>query len=189
MPPRSRFPVLDNEDTVIGAAVTSAADGIDEDTIIGLNEDTVIRPAEHTVVTTDVTVASRRRAAGADEKTRLSRGRSLPVEDKTVRRDRAPGTARPGVPGRLSGGRVAEVPGENVQRYGVRESAAPSAEVLRTVIEAPVSELRQSRDIHQVEMETRRGRRRGSAFVLVAVPVVTLLTAAIIGAIILLLSL
>jgi hypothetical protein len=124
-----------------------------------------------------------------DDRTAISPGRQDPLDDRTLisggaRTPSAPAeAARPGgpAPGRLSGGRVAVVPGDRVERYTVRADTPPIDNVVRTVIAAPVAPTRQSRSTATIEASTRKksaGRGLGLIIGIVAVTVGTLVIVA-----------
>ena len=181
-------PIVDAEDTRL------RAEGIDEDTrqaprhddlddatIVvrdGVDpHDTVLRRPAPSLDRTIVTGA-----AAPDDETVVTDSRGASAPRATV--------VRP-VPGRLSGGRVAQVPTSTPERYGVRDaSAAPRPDVVRTVIPAPVSPVRQTRDTRGAQIaDVRRRRSSGALTVLLVVGVTVVTLAAVAGVIVLLLSL
>ena len=150
----------------------------------------------------DRTVVSSR-LSDVDERTTVSAGRPEPIDDATQIR----GTARPGVderttlsddrrqqqrgpratapaPGRLSGGRVAFVPGDKVQRYEVRDRTPVVDNVIRTVIPAPSSPARQSRNTVAIEAADKSRTTHRGIGVVVAIVGVTLLALAVVGGVI-----
>ena len=178
----TRAPVDDEATTISRGAAPS---DLDDRTVVSggradLDDRTVVRGA----------------AAEVDDRTAISPGRPDPLDDRTQIR----GAARPGVdnehngprasapaPGRLSGGRVAFVPGATVERYEVRASAPVIDNVVRTVIPAPASPTRQSRNttaIESTEQRERSGRRIG---VIVAIAAVTFGALAVVAGIVIVL--
>ena len=106
-------------------------------------------------------------------------------------RSRQPRAPRSGAPGRLSGGRVAVVPGDKVERYQVRDSVPVIDNVVRTVIPAPApsSSARQSRNTAAIEQATKRKTAKRGVGVIIAIVAVTVLALAVVGGVIVVLFL
>ena len=180
----SREPFVDNEATTISR---TAAEDLEDRTIIrgqqpDLDDRTIIRgqPADFD----DRTAVSPGRVDQFDDATQI-RGTARPGVDydTKVTGDRTPRGPRASAPapGRLSGGRVAFVPGEKVERYQVRDTAPAIDNVVRTVIPAPVSQQRQSRNTVAIETATKRSTKSRSIGVVIAIVAVTVLTVAIVA--------
>ncbi len=205
----SRVPAIDDEATTITRAVvdddatTITRSAVDDDatTITRSTVDDDATTITRSAVDDDATTVSR--GGVPDERTVVSAGRAEPIDDATQIR----GTARPGVdestkltddrrrqqrgprasapaPGRLSGGRVAFVPGEKVQSYQVRDRTPVIDNVVRTVIPAPSSPTRQSRNTVAIETATKRKTSNRGIGVIIAIVVVTVLAVAIVGGVI-----
>ncbi len=187
---------VDDERTTVTRSVPGAPDPVDEDTVVTAKTD----PFDETTTTSrhgfdEATRVSRRdldeatvvrggrEVADAGEETVVRR--TAADEETVVRATPAPAGAPRGVaPGRLSGGRVAFVPTDSTERYSVRASAAEPTAVVRTVIPAPVSPTRQSRDTSRIEAGTTKARRKSGAGVVIAIAVVTVLTVAVVAGVI-----
>ncbi len=181
-------PIVDAEDTRLRAEgidedtrQAARPDGLDDATIVvrggGDPHDTVLRrPAPNL----DRTIVIG--AAAPEDETVVTDSRGAVAPPPTI--------VRP-APGRLSGGRVAQVPTSTPERYGVRDaSATPRPEVVRTVIPAPVSPARQNRDTRAAQAaDVRRRRSSGALTVLLVVGVTVVTLAAVAGVIVLVLSL
>ena len=205
----SRGPAVDDEATTIsrGPAVDDDATTISRGPAADDDATTISRAVVDDAPTTishavlDDRTVIRGEQSDLDDRTAITPGRIDPFDDATQIR----GTARPGVdydtkvtgdrthrgprasapaPGRLSGGRVAFVPGEKIERYQVRDTAPPIDNVVRTVIAAPVSPQRQSRNTVAIETATQRATKSRGIGVIVAIVGVTLLVVAIVAAVV-----
>ena len=192
----SREPFVDDEATTISRGyVDDEATTISHGAAQDLDDRTVIRGQQPDL---DDRTVIRGQPTDLDDRTAVSPGRVDQFDDATQIR----GTARPGVdydtkvagdrtprgprasapaPGRLSGGRVAVVPGEKVERYRVRDTAPAIDNVVRTVIAAPVSQQRQSRNTVAIEAATRRSTTSRGIGVIIAIVAVTVVTVAIVA--------
>lgn len=205
----SRGPAVDDEATTIsrGPAVDDDATTISREPAVDDEATTISRAFVDDEATTishavlDDRTVLRGEQIDLDDRTAITPGRIDPFDDATQIR----GAARPGVdydtkvtgdrthrgprasapaPGRLSGGRVAFVPGEKVERYQVRDTAPPIDNVVRTVIAAPVSPQRQSRNTVAIETATKRATKSRGVGVIVAIVGVTVLVVAVVAAVV-----
>ena len=151
----------DDERTRVTRAADTAADDLDERTVVSrggapsdLDDRTVVTRGADTSDLDERTVVSRGRVEQVDERTVVSRGAGVSeLTEGTVRAPRrAKGADRgassaPGAPGRLSGGRVAFVPTGGVERYSVNQAAPTLDRVERTVYTPPVVASRSAPEI------------------------------------------
>ncbi len=192
----ARVVVVDDEATTI---TRSVADD-DATTITRPTVDDAATTITRADVDDEATTVSR--GGVVDERTVVSAGRPEPVDDATQIRGAArsgidetttlsdgrgrtrPPSASAPAPGRLSGGRVAFVPGDKVQNYQVRDRTPAIDNVVRTVIPAPVSPARQSRNTVAIEAAVKSRTTHRGIGVVVAIVGVTLLALLVVGGVV-----
>lgn len=123
----------------------------------------------------DATIITR--GAAPEDRTILSPRRADPLDDKTQIRS-SPSTADD------SPRRVAFVPGETVERYQVRERTPVLDNVGRTVIPAPASLARQSRNRVAIETATKRKATNRGIGLIVAIAAITLLAVCVVAGVV-----
>jgi len=203
-----RQPVVDDEATTISRG--TPVDDVDERTVVSASRPVHDEPDERTVLRSDRqtpadlddrtvirggstdlddrTVVSGGRPDSLDDATQVSRGPRPDTSDTQIHGTGAPRASAP-APGRLSGGRVAFVPGAKVESYQVRDTAPAIDNVVRTVIPAPVSPARQSRNTVAIEVATKRSTTGRGIGVIIGVIAVTVLTLAIVAGVVVVLFL